>query len=137
MARIATGGVIGPLPLNRQAAPPLYRQLYEDLRSLILSGRLAPATAALDAAAGGGAWGVAQHRAPGLRSIAERGYIESRRGAGSFVSRDLPNRPARPMAAPTAQSPRLRDVSSRGRRIVEQHTLRKPVPAPLRRAGPM
>ena len=42
MPRIATGGVIGPLPLNRQAVPPLHRQLYDELRALILSGRLAP-----------------------------------------------------------------------------------------------
>ena len=99
MPRIATGGVIGPLALNRQAAPPLYRQLYEDLRALILSGRLAPGSKLPSTRLLAAEHGVSRNTVlQAFDQLMGEGYVEGRRGAGSFVSRDLPHRPARTIA---------------------------------------
>jgi len=132
MPRIATGAVIGRLPLDKSAASPLYRQLYEDLRGLILTGRLAPGSKLPSTRLLAAEHGVSRNTVlQAFDQLLSEGYIEGRRGAGSFVSRDLPDRPARPVQAPAAQSPTLRAISARGRGIVEQHSLREPVPAPF------
>jgi GntR family transcriptional regulator/MocR family aminotransferase len=128
MPRIATGGVIGPLALDRRAAPPLYRQLYEDLRALILNGRLAaggklPSTRLLAAEHGVSRNTVLQ----AFDQLMSEGYIKGRRGAGSYVSRDLPHRPAR-TAAPAKDLRPLRSISARGRAIAAVQRRREPAP---------
>ncbi len=80
------------IALSRQAATPLHRQLYEELRRAILAGRLTPG-----------------QRLPSTRSLAssleisrivvtqsyeqliDEGYIQSIVGSGSFVSAQLPD----------------------------------------------
>ena len=117
MPRIATGGVIGPLALNRQAAPPLYRQLYDELRALILSGRLrARQQAALDAACWRHELGVSRNTVlQAFEQLMGEGYLEGRRGAGSFVSRDLPHRPRADSRRASAARP-LRGILGAGPR---------------------
>ncbi|HEY9783530.1 MAG TPA: PLP-dependent aminotransferase family protein, partial [Leptolyngbyaceae cyanobacterium] len=81
------------IALSRQAATPLHRQLYEEVRRAILTGRLTPG-----------------QRLPSTRSLAssleisrivvtqsyeqliDEGYIQSIVGSGSFVSAQLPDR---------------------------------------------
>lgn len=136
MPRIATGGVIGPLPLNRQAAAPLYRQLYEDLRALILSGRLAPGSKLPSTRLLAAEHGVSRNAVlQAFDQLMGEGYIEGRRGAGSFVSRDLPHRPARTAAAVSAARP-LRGISARGHAIGVEHGRQEPLPIPFAPGSP-
>ncbi len=97
---------LGPVvPLDRRAARPLHLQIYDGYRQAILDGALRPG-----------------HRLPSTRALAEdlavsripvlmafgqlvaEGYVESRVGAGTFVSATLPDdpAPARPAASTTA-----------------------------------
>ena len=136
MPRIATGGVIGPLPLNRQAASPLHRQLYEELRALILSGRLAPGSKLPSTRLLAAEHGVSRNTVlQAFDQLMGEGYIEGRRGAGSFVSRDLPHRPARTSAASSAVRP-LRGISARGHAIGVKHGRQEPLPIPFAPGSP-
>jgi GntR family transcriptional regulator/MocR family aminotransferase len=106
---------LGPIvALDRRLAKPLHRQLYEGYREAVLDGRLRPG-----------------HRLPSTRMLAHElqisripvvtafeqlvaeGYVESRVGAGSFVSAVLPDQPpAHPgrKQAPTPRRPGPRRV---------------------------
>jgi GntR family transcriptional regulator/MocR family aminotransferase len=106
---------LGPIvALDRRLARPLHRQLYDGYREAILDGRLRPG-----------------QRLPSTRTLARElqvsripvvtafeqlvaeGYVESRVGAGSFVSAALPDQPpARPGRNParTARRPGPRRV---------------------------
>ncbi|MFC3225781.1 PLP-dependent aminotransferase family protein [Marinibaculum pumilum] len=97
--------VLAGIGLDRDAAGPLYRQLTAQLRGLIEGGRLPagtrlPASRAL-------AEGLGISRTTALQAIdqlAAEGYLEGRRGAGTFVAA-LPARPAsadRPDAPPAS-----------------------------------
>ena len=90
MKRPADG--LGPiLPLDRRLARPLHRQLYDGVRDAILDGRLRPGqrlpstrTLAAD---------LQISRIPvvtAFEQLVAEGYVESRVGAGSFVSSALP-----------------------------------------------
>ncbi len=136
MARIATGGVIGPLALNRQATPPLYRQLYEDLRGLILSGRLAPGSKLPSTRLLAAEHGVSRNTVlQAFDQLMGEGYVEGRRGSGGFVSRDLPHRPPR-MSAAAATARLLRGISARGRAIGAEHGRQEPKPVPFAPGSP-
>ncbi len=91
MPRRAVNTTLLPLAIEKISKHPMHRQLYDQLRQLILSGRLSPA-----------------QRLPSTRSIANdlsisrntvanafdqllaEGYLEGRVGAGSYVSKLLP-----------------------------------------------
>ena len=91
MPRRVVNTTLLPLSIERSSKHPMHRQLYDQLRQLILSGRLSPA-----------------QRLPSTRSIASdlsisrntvanafdqllaEGYLEGRIGAGSYVSKLLP-----------------------------------------------
>src|SRR5262245_59806367 len=98
---------LGPVvALDRRLARPLHCQLYDGYRQAILDGRLRPG-----------------QRLPSTRTLARElqisrlpvvmafeqlvaeGYLESRVGAGSFVSSALRDRTA-PVAGPSPSSPR-------------------------------
>src|SRR5687767_2083160 len=101
---------LGPIvTLDRRLRRPLHRQIYDGYREAILDGRLRPG-----------------QRLPSTRTLAEdlhisripavmafeqlaaEGYVESRVGAGSFVSAALPDLPllgARPKDVPKARRP--------------------------------
>ncbi|HTE49921.1 MAG TPA: PLP-dependent aminotransferase family protein [Kofleriaceae bacterium] len=95
---------LGPIvALDRRLARPLHRQLYDGYREAILDGRLRPG-----------------HRLPSTRTLAQElqisripvvtafeqlvaeGYVESRVGAGSFVSSILPDQPPHRAGHPPA-----------------------------------
>src|ERR1700735_873382 len=90
---------LGPvITLDRRRAVPLHRQIYESYREAILEGRLRPgqrlpSTRAL-------AQDLAVSRISVVTAFAQlvaEGYVESRVGAGTVVSAELPDaRPARP-----------------------------------------
>ena len=139
MPRIATGGVIGPLALNRQAAPPLYRQLYE--RSAGADPER-PAGARQQAALDARCWrqsiGVSRNTVlQAFDQLMGEGYVEGRRGAGSFVSRDLPHRPpAARSAAASAARPLRRDFARAAAPSAPSMGARSRSPCRLRRASP-
>jgi GntR family transcriptional regulator / MocR family aminotransferase len=86
----AASGIVPLLALDRAAAKPLYRQLYEGFREAILAGRLGagqrlPSTRGL-------ADELQVSRLPVLTAFEQllaEGYFESRAGAGTFVARSL------------------------------------------------
>ena len=101
-----SAGVIPVIPIDRDAATPLHRQVYAGFRDAILRGDLAagqqvPSSRALAAE-------LEISRFPVLDAYAQllaEGYFESRVGAGTFVSASLPHHPgqSRPLAhAPAA-----------------------------------
>jgi GntR family transcriptional regulator/MocR family aminotransferase len=91
------------LSIDRAAAVPLFRQLHGELRRAILSGAAAPggrlpATRALAARLG-----VSRTLVVAVyEQLVAEGYASGRAGAGTFVSREMVERPAlpKPVAAP-------------------------------------
>ena len=90
MKRVASG-ILPLVAIDRTAAIPLYRQLYDGFRSAILEGRLRPgqripSTRVLAAE-------IRVSRFPVLNAYAQllaEGYLESHVGAGTVVSSSLP-----------------------------------------------
>lgn len=93
-----------PLAIDRRSRTPLHRQVYGELRRGILAGRLTagdrlPSTREL---------ALALRVARATVSVAydqliAEGYLEARRGAGTFVCRELPDRPTRASTAAKSQ----------------------------------
>ena len=112
---------LGPIiPLDRRLARPLHRQLYDGYREAIVDGRLRPG-----------------HRLPSTRTLARdlqisrmpvviafeqlvaEGYLESRVGAGSFVSSALPDH----ATTPAGHTPRTSVPPRPGPRRVPREAL--------------
>lgn len=105
---------LGPIiALDRRSKTPLHRQLYDGYREAIVDGRLAPgqrlpSTRSL-------ARELAVSRMPvviAFEQLVAEGYVESRVGAGSFVSKALRTTPA-----PAPNPPR------RGRRRIPREAM--------------
>ncbi|MGH9365081.1 MAG: PLP-dependent aminotransferase family protein, partial [Thermoanaerobaculia bacterium] len=105
-------GILPVIGVDRAAAKPLYRQLYEGYRDAVVERRLRagqrlPSTRSL-------AGELEISRIPVLSAFEQllaEGYFESRIGSGTFVARSLPeeiSRPARPAAERNAMLPRAR-----------------------------
>ena len=93
-----SGFPLDALTVDRAAAQPLHRQLYELLRSYILEGRLGagsllPATRYLAQRLGVGRNTVIA----AYEQLLAEGYIEARAGAGTWVAA-LPQRAVQPAA---------------------------------------
>jgi GntR family transcriptional regulator / MocR family aminotransferase len=92
--------VQAPIVINRGSAVPLHRQIYDEWRNGILTGRFAPGErvpSSRDLAAA-----VAVSRATvtaAYDQLIAEGYLESERGSGTFVTRDLPDEALRPTHA--------------------------------------
>ena len=122
------------LALERDAPEPLHRQLYGQLRELILTGRL-PSGARLPASRS-----LAEELACSRNTITaafdqllSEGYLEGRVGAGTFVTRELPEGLltaglAAPVQVATGSGPRR--LSRRARRLAETRELPEPSPGP-------
>src|SRR5579872_1485926 len=83
------------LPLNLRGPKPempLYRWLYEELRSTILAGRLHPGArlpATRDLAA---EYGISRPTiVTAFEQLRSEGYVEGRVGSGTYVSKTLPD----------------------------------------------
>lgn len=92
------------LGLDRDSEAPLLRQLYLELRRAVLAGVLPPGARLPATRALARQLGVARNTVvAAYDQLLAEGFIEGRTGAGSYVSRDLPEgleaRPA-PVAAP-------------------------------------
>ena len=107
-----------PLALDRDSPEPLARQLYDQLRELILSGRLAggmrlPSTRAL-----AGELGVSRNTSvAAFDQLFAEGYVEGSVGAGTFVSAELPDQQPSRAPRPLVEASALSGPSRRGQAL--------------------
>ena len=128
MPRRAVNTALLPLALDRVDEKPMHRQLYDQLRELILTGRVPagerlPSTRTLSRDLS-----VSRNTvATAFDQLLAEGYLEGRVGAGSYVSRELPEESlsARSDATCTPEShPRKRGLSARGQALAGLHRKR-------------
>lgn len=126
MSKIASFVSLAGISLNRKAKSSLHRQLYDELRHLILAGQLRPGarlppTRALSVELGLSRSTVMQ----AIDQLVAEGYVEGKVGAGTFVSEALPESllrvattPSRPSLVEPALYPKG-TLSQRGRQFVQ------------------
>lgn len=132
-----------PLHLDPAAPAPLHRQLYTEIRKMILAGRLGPGARLPSSRALAQDLGISRNTVLlGLEQLWSEGYVEGRVGAGTFVSQTLPDGLQTAVAAATSaeRSGRLQaGPSDRGRRLAAAAPARiaaRPAVAPLDAASP-
>jgi GntR family transcriptional regulator/MocR family aminotransferase len=117
---------LASIALDPDAVAPLHRQLYFGLREAILESRLPPGARLPSTRSLAGDLGVSRNTVlAAFEQLLAEGYIQGRVGAGSFVSRQLPEdalnarklepgatRPAEPGAAPPGPSARGRRLTA-------------------------
>lgn len=119
--------------LDPDAPESLHRQLYEELRRAILSGRLAPGSRLPASREFANVSHISRNTVLSAYSqLLAEGYIESRAGSGTFVARAIPETmvPESPGSAAgdgAAPAPAARSLSARGRRIADAPILRHPL----------
>ncbi|MGO4777362.1 GntR family transcriptional regulator, partial [Lysobacter sp. 2RAB21] len=92
--------------LDAQAGQPAYARICERIRSAIASGALAPNARLPSGRTLAKDLGVARNTVDwALDQLVADGYIVRRRGAGSFVAAQLPERDAPPLAPKRAAKP--------------------------------
>lgn len=117
MSRSPAGFFLPLIALYHESQVPLYRQLYEALRQEILKGVLRkgirlPSTRYL-----AGELGVSRNIVViAFEQLLAEGYVESRTGAGTFVTRTLPEDVLQVQARSTTA---IRRLSGRGSKIRE------------------
>jgi len=81
-----------PIVVDRRGPAPLHRQIYEEWRRGILSTRFAPGDRLPSTRDLAAMLGISRTTATAAYDqLMAEGYIESERGSGTFVSRDLPD----------------------------------------------
>jgi GntR family transcriptional regulator/MocR family aminotransferase len=92
MPRARTGPLyLASIALDAAATAPLHRQLYFGLREAILESRLPPGARLPSTRSLAGDLGVSRNTVlAAFEQLLAEGYIQGRVGAGSFVSRQLP-----------------------------------------------
>ncbi len=117
------------LSVDRHSADSLHRQIYDQIRDLILGGRIAPATRLPSSRLLAHDLGVSRNTVlNAYEMLLHEGYTEGRVGAGTRVSKVLPEellsakrspRRAPSAAAPAGKLSRLREVWQTGDRRTE------------------
>jgi GntR family transcriptional regulator/MocR family aminotransferase len=110
------------LALEREAPLPLQQQLYDQIRELVLSGRLAPGTRLPASRALATDLGCSRNTVVlAFERLFAEGYLEGRGGSGTFVSATLPEVFLRAAGPLSRDKPGAGDAgptfSSRGRSI--------------------
>ena len=131
-----------PFVLDRRSAVSLQRQIYDAWRTAILGGRFTPGERVPSTRAFSAEHGVARITATAAYDqLLAEGYFETRRGAGTYISSDLPDDALRPVKGPGAivrgQSRRRVRLSRYASRLADIH--RPAAPAnllDLSRVGP-
>jgi GntR family transcriptional regulator / MocR family aminotransferase len=89
--------------LDRASRTPLTRQIYMQVRSAVLSGALRPGTRVPSSRAMAAKLGVARASVVlAYEHLLAEGYVESRRGSGTFMASDLTGLASRRRGAPRA-----------------------------------
>jgi GntR family transcriptional regulator/MocR family aminotransferase len=120
--RDKTLAAIGPaaLALDPSASVSLYRQLYEQLRSAILAGRLQPGAKLPSTRALAEGLAVARNTVMGAyEQLLAEGYLEGETGSGTYVARALPDKILRAPAVERtpASSRSVAHLSRRGQAL--------------------
>jgi GntR family transcriptional regulator / MocR family aminotransferase len=86
--------VLLPVAIDADSAEPLHRQVYRELARLILAGRLTAGSRLPSSRELARELGVARNTVlAALDQLTSEGYIEGRRGSGTYVATDLPDAP--------------------------------------------
>jgi GntR family transcriptional regulator/MocR family aminotransferase len=115
------GAAVPMIAVHRKGEKPLHRQIYDAFRAMILEGRLQPGQQIPSTRALADELGIS--RIPVLGGYAQllaEGYIESRAGAGTFVTSSLSEQfpSARPAAAASVANDPASDAISRVSRLL-------------------
>lgn len=96
-----------PIHVDAAVGEPLYRQAYREIAQLVLTGRLKPGMRMPSSRALAAELGVARNTILlAMEQLMSEGYLETRRGSGTYVAASLPDlRPARPHRAPAGATP--------------------------------
>ena len=120
------------LSLESSADVSLYRQLYEQLRSAILDGRLQPGARLPSTRSLSAELAIARNTVMGAyEQLLAEGYLEGETGSGTYVARDLPDKvlQAATISRPAAGVGSVAGLSKRGRIFAGD-------PLGVRRTGP-
>lgn len=105
------GGVLPDIHLDEDAPTPMYQQLYFELRQRIVNGDLDPGVRLASTRAFAEGLGVSRFTlATAFEQLRSEGYVEARRGGGTFVTRSLPDLALRA----SREVPREESSNSRG-----------------------
>jgi GntR family transcriptional regulator/MocR family aminotransferase len=132
------------LQLDRRSRVPLQRQLYDEIRTAILSGRLAPGARVPATRVLASDTGTSRNTVSGaFDQLLSEGYLEGKVGSGTYVARMLPEDllrvtrqpgPSRPVIARACLSRRGRMLGGipaalRSREIATEQAFRTGLPA--------
>ena len=119
---IRAGGLLPAVVIDAGASEPLYEQLCRDLRSRIEGGVLKPGTQLASSRALAADLGISRFTVlTALAQLSAEGYLTSRKGAGTFVSRKLPGATMR-SRAPDAVANDVRRKAGPGPRLSARGT---------------
>ena len=137
-AATALTALIGLTLSQDPEGPPLYRQLYEQLRALILQGRIGPGTRLPATRALAKDLGLARNTvSAAYEQLLAEGYLMGRQGSGTFVSSELPDvLPVGPATVPPASRPPPAGLSRRGEQLAGIHRMAGRQPRPLASGAP-
>ncbi len=105
-----------PVALDADRTEPLHRQVYRELARLILAGRITAGSRLPSSRELARELGVARNTVlAALDQLTSEGYVEGRRGSGTYVATDLPDapplspegRPTRGQATPSVKARRF------------------------------
>ncbi len=143
MAKRTTAFANLSISLDRKSPLALHRQLYDELRKAILSGRLKARTRLPSTRDFAAEMGVSRNTVlSAFNQLLAEGYVEGRIGSGTYVSRMLPNemlevrgngRADRPMLVPRRPLSRRGEVISK---TVVSVALASELPRPFRSGVP-
>lgn len=132
MSKNPAGFFLPAIALDQRSTVPLYRQLYEAIRQAILQGTLRkglrlPSTRFLATE-----FGISRNIVIiAFEQLVAEGYIESRTGAGTFVTHTLPEEVLQVQQQPARER---RNLPARGSYIRKFAEFTRPVPPKLRYA---
>ena len=124
MSKIASFVSLAGIQIDRDAALALHRQLYDELRHLILAGQLRAGTRLPPTRALSAELGVSRNTVVlAIEQLVAEGYVQGKVGAGTFVSEALPESLLRvpSTASPPSRVDRVSEctLSQRGRQFVQ------------------
>jgi GntR family transcriptional regulator/MocR family aminotransferase len=122
MPRRTRSSTFQPVSIDSKLGEPLHRQLYDELRGSILSGRLPPGARLPASRELAALSGVSRNTVMlAFEQLRAEGYISGRLGSGTYVADALPEHAMSPTAQPSAPDPASgsrRPLSRRGERLV-------------------
>jgi len=94
MRRAEAMAALLPLAVDGERGEPLHRQVYRELARLILAGRIPAGSRLPSSRELASELGVARNTVlSALDQLTSEGYVEGRRGSGTYVATDLPDAP--------------------------------------------